>query len=96
MLQALASSSGIDAILAGVLLEAVALLLYRRWRGGGVPAGALLANLAAGASLLLALRILADGSHATAVLCCLAVALIAHVGDLALRWQPRGTARVRA
>ncbi len=81
----------IDLILLGVIVEAGVLLALRRRTGRGVPARSLLANLAAGASLMLALRLVLAGDRSSAwVLAWLAVALLAHVADLALRWERRG------
>jgi hypothetical protein len=78
----------IDLILAGVVLEACALLLYRRATGRGLAPGTLLATLAAGGSVMLALRLSLGGGDARAwIPACLAAALAAHLVDLALRWQ---------
>jgi hypothetical protein len=79
-----------DLILAGVLIEACVLLVYRRRTGRGVAAAPLITNLLAGAGLLLALRcaLSADGPRA-GILGGLMLAMVAHVADLALRWQRR-------
>jgi hypothetical protein len=83
-------AGAIDLILLGVILEAIVLLGLRLRTGHGVPPGSLLANLAAGASLMLALRLaLAGGGSFAWLPLCLAMALLAHVADLALRWERR-------
>ncbi len=76
----------IDLILALVLAEASGLLLLRRVTGRGVSPSALLANLAAGAFLLAALRCGLSGAGAAWVGLCLALALVAHLADLRARW----------
>jgi len=80
----------VDLILAGVVLEACILLVYRRRTGRGVAPAPLVTNLFAGAGLLLALRF-AGSPHGSRVwvLAGLALALAGHVADLALRWQRR-------
>jgi hypothetical protein len=77
----------VDAILAFMLLEAVLLLAYRARTGRGVGAADLLANLAAGATLLLALRAALVGGTWLWVAAALAAALVAHLADLSRRWQ---------
>ena len=76
-----------DLILALVVLEAAALLLFYRVTGRGVPARQLLPNLAAGATLVLALRsaLLEQPWSVTALW--LLLALIAHAADLLARWR---------
>ena len=82
-----ASGRIVDAILALVALEAVALLVWRRMRGHGPSASALLVNLASGAALMLAVRAALTGAAWTVVALFLLglVALVAHGADLALR-----------
>jgi hypothetical protein len=78
----------VDLILAGVAFEAILLLAYRRRTGRGVAALPLLANLAAGASLMLALRMsMSDGPASAWIPACLSVALVAHLIDLTSRWE---------
>jgi hypothetical protein len=89
---ALASGAFLDLVLAGVLVEGALLLAYRRWTGRGPAPWAVLANLASGASLMLALRVtLAAGTlphdAGIVVALCLSIALVAHVADLAGRWD---------
>jgi len=78
----------IDLILAGVALEACVLLVLRHRTGGGVPPRSVIANLAAGACLLAAMRFALDGGGGPLwAAACLGLALLAHVADLALRWE---------
>jgi hypothetical protein len=88
----LANSFTIDLILLGVALESVALLAYRRSTGKGLAPRAVCANLLSGGSLLLALRVALQTSvlaqQASALIALfLAMALLAHVADLATRWE---------
>jgi hypothetical protein len=79
-----------DLILAGVVLEASVLLMYRRRTGRGIAPAALITNLLAGAGLLLALRwSLSVDRPRAGILAGLTLAMVAHVADLALRWQRR-------
>jgi hypothetical protein len=87
-----ASGRIVDLILALMVLEAIILLVYRSVTGRGVPAVGLLINLLAGAFLLMALR--SALTNATALdapwgdtAAWLALALVAHVADLARRWR---------
>ncbi len=79
----------VDLILVVMIIEAVILCgLAIAWRDR-LPLAGLLLNLAAGASLLLALRaVLTDADLAIAGLW-LGVALFAHLGDLAQRLKRR-------
>jgi len=84
MLQA----GAVDLILAGVLVEACVLLALRLRTGRGVAGPALVVNLAAGACLLIALRlVLAGDDHRGWAAASLLLSLLAHVADLALRWE---------
>ena len=76
----------IDAILALVLIEAIGLLVFRRMTGRGPTARCLMLNLLAGGFLLLALRFGVGGAAPAAIVGCLALAGVAHLGDLRLRW----------
>ncbi len=83
----LSSGRLFDLILLGMLLEGAALLLYRRRTGRGPSPRAYVANLLAGAFLLLALRGALTGAGAGPIAIALAGALAAHVADMALRWR---------
>jgi|GEM_PF-1023027 len=91
---ALAPQAWIDLILVGVLLEGCVLLALRRSTGRGVPIAGLIANLVAGAGLLLALRQTLGGEIGGIWLpAFLLLALVGHITDLALRWQRAPDAR---
>jgi hypothetical protein len=77
----------VEMILALMVLEAIALGLYHRRTGRGIAPLDLLLNLAAGALLLLALRAAIVDPDPLAPAPYLAVALFAHVADLARRWR---------
>jgi hypothetical protein len=82
-----ASGLAVDLVLGLVALEALLLALYRRRSGRGVPVPELLAFLAAGACLLLALRAALVGASWEWIAAPLAGALVAHITDLGLRWR---------
>ena len=82
----------VDAIIALVVVEGIVLGVWRALTGGGLPVAETLANLSSGAALLLALRMAIAGGLSASVLAFLSVALIAHVADLASRWEA-GSAR---
>ena len=77
----------IDAILALVALEAAVVLGFRAMRGAGPAPLGFLCTLLAGAFLLLALRNALAGAPAPVIAGCLALALVAHLADLILRWN---------
>ena len=70
-----------DLILAGMVAEGIGLLIYRAATGRGPRP--VVANLLAGASILIAWRASASGASDAAV----AAAGIAHGLDLAARWR---------
>ena len=93
-LAALASVPVLDAILAAVVFEGALLLAYRARTGRGVPVAGLLANLASGFSLMLALRIAVGAGGASPWIApVLLAALLAHLADLAQRWEGRRVPR---
>lgn len=88
MLQELVSSGRIAELILGlVVLEGAGLMLLHKMTGRGVPARQLIPNLAAGATLVLALRsaLLDQPWFITALW--LALALLAHGADLMARWR---------
>lgn len=87
MSELFASGRIVDAILALVVVEGVLLTLLHRRRGVGVAPADLLGVLASGAALLLALRSALVGAPWTATAAWLAVALVAHLVDVARRWR---------
>ncbi|WP_026380074.1 hypothetical protein [Afifella pfennigii] len=82
-----ASGLVVDAIAALMLVEGIAIFLWRRRTGQGLAPLDLLFNLAAGLFLLLALRASLTDAGWQAVALFLALAGIAHVADMLRRWQ---------
>ena len=88
VLQALVESGRIvDVMLAFVVLEVVALQVWRARSGRGIALLPLLTNLGAGVSLMLALRAQLTGMGWTAVAAFLVLSLVFHVSDLVVRWR---------
>jgi hypothetical protein len=77
----------LDLALALIVLEGVALIAWRRLRGEGPRPGALIANLAAGAFLLIVARELWIGADGVWIAAPLTAALVAHGVDLVARWE---------
>lgn len=77
----------VDLLLGLVLLEAIALVVHARRTGRGVPPASLLATLAAGGFLLVALRAALSGGWWGWPGLALLAALVAHLVDLRLRWR---------
>ncbi len=87
MIAALFASGRIVEIALGLAAcEGVALVLYHRHTRRGPAPAAVLANLAAGGCLLLALRVALAGGWWGWVALCLTGALAAHAADLRQRW----------
>lgn len=85
----LAGGRLIDFILLLVAAEALVFaLLYRRLGAGPSPLQ-LLPNLAAGASILMALRASLAGQDGVAICIWLALAGLAHCADMIARWRDR-------
>ena len=86
----------IDLILVAVAVEALllAVLRYRRTAGPSLPG--LIANLAAGAALMLALRAALTGAAWPVVAAFMLAGLVAHVADLTLRFRDGGRGRFAA
>ncbi|MCT8266077.1 hypothetical protein NYQ83_02225 [Afifella sp. JA880] len=76
-----------DLILLLVLAEAVGLVYFYRRTGRGVRPLDLLVNLAAGATLILALRAALVGAEWQVIAFFLTLAGLAHLGDLVRRWR---------
>jgi hypothetical protein len=81
-----------DGIVLAVIVEAVALVAYRRRTGRGVPVPAVASFLGAGIAFVLALRLSAsgaprDGSAATAFAGVMLVALALHFWHLRTLWH---------
>ena len=83
----------VDVALVCVVVEALALCIMRhRWTKLARPGG-VAANLAAGAILMIAVRIALSGGHWGLIALCLVASLFAHVADLGLRLTPVGKER---
>lgn len=89
MIEIIASGQVIDWILALVAVEALALALFHRLTGCGVPLADLWANLASGACLLLALKAAMNDAPWIWIAAPLAASLFAHLLDLSRRWTAR-------
>jgi len=77
----------IDLILLFVALEALALAIWRRRATRPPFTGQLMANLAAGAMLLLAVRAALTGAGWIWIAVWLSLGLAAHITDLAMRFR---------
>jgi hypothetical protein len=77
----------IDAILALMVLEGIVFWSIRTRYGRGLPLRALATLLASGAALMLALRAALTGARWEIVSAFLVVGLIAHLVDVATRWE---------
>lgn len=91
-----ASGRIIDIIAVLVLVELAALAIHHYVTGRGLDPRAILANLAAGLSLMLAVRAALVGAEWTWIAGCLIAALIAHVADLASRLPGRTADSIQA
>jgi len=81
-----ASGRVVDCILVFMAIESIVLIAIHRSRRAGPSPGELIVSLSAGVALLLALRAAVVGSSWPMVALWLGAALIAHLGDLRLRW----------
>ncbi|NNJ74716.1 MAG: hypothetical protein HKP56_06105 [Anderseniella sp.] len=77
----------IDLILLIMVVEVIALLVWRYLTGTGVAPGALLPFLAAGVCLMLAVKFALTGQDWTHVATALGGAFIFHLADVACRWK---------
>ena len=75
------------AIVALIAIEGLVLVTWRARTGVGPPIVTVIANLLAGASLLIAMRAALTGASIQAICGYLALAGAAHVADLAGRWR---------
>jgi hypothetical protein len=74
-----------DIALIVMAVEAIILRVVIAYRGDALPYRALLANLAAGACLVIAVRLALVGAHWQWIALVLAASLLAHSTDVALR-----------
>jgi CBS-domain-containing membrane protein len=89
MAELFATGHIVDGILVLMLLELGVLTLLRLRTRRGLTAIELVVSLGAGAALLMALRAALLGAPWQHVAPWLAAALVAHLVDLKLRWNPR-------
>ena len=82
-----ASGRIVDLILAGVAMEALLLAGLRYRLGAGPSLPGLMANLAAGAALMMALRAALTGAAWPGVAAFMLAGLLAHGADLVLRFR---------
>ncbi len=82
----------IELILALMLLEAVFLTFWHKFTGRGIAPIQFVANLAAGTFLMLAILAALQNASLWTLAACLFAAFLAHLADLALRWQESDTA----
>jgi len=82
----IASGRIVDLILGLVVVQFLALVLYRRATGRGPAPADIAFTLLAGAGLLLALRAALTGAGWASIAAFLVLALVAHLADLARRW----------
>lgn len=87
MPELLADERLVDLALLLTAIEGLLLVAYHRRTGRGVAPPDLVANLAAGACLMLALRAALAGAGPTWIVACLAGSLLAHLLDLSRRWR---------
>ena len=80
----------IDAIIAGVVIEGVALVAYRGFTGRGVRISELATFLGAGLALLVALRLALSGAPRAAGGGALLAALALHVWHVVQHWNKKG------
>lgn len=85
-----ASGRVIDLILVLVVLEALALIGWRRVRGHGLATADVILMLLPGAILMLAIRAALTDAGWPIIGGWLAVALVAHLADLRRRWRQAG------
>jgi hypothetical protein len=84
-----ASGRVIDAIVVFMSIECALLIYWRKKSGRRLSSAALVTNLAAGAALLLSLRAALLGSPWQIIAFWLALAFLAHLADLKIRWAAR-------
>lgn len=77
----------VDLILVLVIIEGALLIAVRAKTGRGPSPSQTAANLAAGASLMLAVRSALVAAHWSETALWLLVGLLAHLVDLAVRWR---------
>jgi uncharacterized MnhB-related membrane protein len=87
MAELFATGRIIDAVLLLVVAEAVFLMFWRSRTGQGIGTSSVIAYLASGFMLMLAVRFALTGAWWGWVAACMLGALVAHLVDLRGRWQ---------
>lgn len=87
MTELIVSGRLIDLILVLMLAEAALLHVHRRRTGRGLATRDIAVNLVAGASLMLAVRAALVDAAPGWIALFLGISLLAHLADLAIRWQ---------
>ncbi|WP_231497547.1 MULTISPECIES: hypothetical protein [unclassified Methylibium] len=87
VLEGLSSATVIDLVIGLTLFEGLALALYHRRTGKGVPVGDFAVNLVSGLCLMLGLREALTGASPLWIVMYLAASGLAHAVDVLLRWQ---------
>jgi hypothetical protein len=80
----------VNAVLAFLVVEVLALVALRLSTGRGLALRLLLPMMAAGGFILLALQLALSGAPALAVIGCLAASGVAHALDVWRRWPVAG------
>lgn len=83
----IATGRFVELVLILIVLEGIALLLIRRYRGKGPKLVDIAPTLVAGAFLFLALRFALTDSDPMVIAACLTGALLSHIADLARRFR---------
>jgi hypothetical protein len=77
----------LDAVIALVVAEAIALGVYRSTTGRGMPPSEVVAFLGAGLAMVVGLRLWVAGASAAAFAGAMGVSLVLHVWHVAQRWR---------
>lgn len=96
MINLVAQPHFLDAILLLVAFEAVAILGLRATRGVGPAPIGFLCTLCAGGFLLVAMRQALAGASPLIIAGCLALAGVAHLADITLRWNSAPVSEVQS
>ncbi len=83
----IASGRIVDIMLVFVVLEVAALLVYRGVTGRGLGVAALLLNIGAGGSLMVALKLVFDDAPWQWIAAALLASLFFHASDIIYRWR---------
>lgn len=86
----IASGRIVDIMLVFVAIEVLALLIYRGVTGRGLGVAALLLNIGAGGSLMVALKLVFDEAPWQWVAAALVASLVFHASDIVYRWRTAG------